>query len=118
MSEARLGTVWRSGMRLRTVAALALAVGAACVPALPANALECHAKPVRAKGGPGLIEATAKSRARSTWIKKVRADRKLGRDYAAWLRARDPAYTCRKIARHMICEAAATPCRLEPSIVR
>jgi hypothetical protein len=62
-----------------------------------------------------LIEATAKSRARSAWIKKVRSDRKLGHEYAAWLRARDPAYTCRKVGKHISCEATATPCRLEPA---
>lgn len=105
-------------MGLRTMIAVMLAVGAAGLTTAPAIALECHVKPVRAKGGPGLIEATAKSRARSAWIKKVRSDRRLGRDYAAWLRARDPAYTCRKVARHLVCEAAATPCRLEPSVVR
>ena len=104
-------------MGLRIMVAV-VAAGVACLAAVPAVALECHVKPVRAKGGPGLIEATAKSRARSAWIKKVRSDRRLGRDYAAWLRARDPAYTCRKVARNMICEAAATPCRLEPSVAR
>lgn len=105
-------------MALRLVAAVALALGVAGLAAESAVALECHTKPVRAKGGPGLIEATAKSRARSAWIKKVRAHRKLGRDYAAWLRASDASYVCRKVARHLTCEAAATPCRLEPSAVR
>jgi hypothetical protein len=102
-------------MGLRSVAAVALAVGASGLLTGFAYALECHSKAVSAKGGPGLIEATAKSRARSTWIKKVRSDRRLGRQYAAWLRARDPSYACRKIGRHIACEASATPCRLEPA---
>jgi hypothetical protein len=102
-------------MGLRSVAAVALAVGASGLLADFASAAECHSRAVSARGAPGLLEATAKSRARSVWIKKVRADRRLGREYAAWLRARDPSYACRKVGRHISCEATATPCRLEPA---
>lgn len=105
-------------MSLRSVAAVALVVGAAGWLTDFAHAAECQSKPVHAKGGPGLLEATAKSRARSAWIKKVKGDRRLGRDYAAWLRARDPSYACRKAGRHITCEASATPCRLEPATPR
>ena len=101
-------------MRLRAGVALAAALLATGLLAAPAEALECHTKPVKVKGSPGRIEATAKSRARSAWIKKVSANRKLGRDYGAWLRARDPSYACRKTGRQITCEAVATPCRIEP----
>ena len=101
-------------MVLRAGAAVMLVVGCAGLVAAPAHALECLPKAVKARGGPGLIEATAKSRARSVWIKKVRADRKLGPQYAAWLRASAPEYACRKVGRHSVCEASAAPCRLEP----
>jgi len=74
---------------------------------------ECHSKPVRAKGGYALLEATAKSRARSAWIKKVRGGRRLGRDFAAWLRARDASYACHRQKKRIACVASATPCRVK-----
>ncbi|MEZ5855609.1 MAG: hypothetical protein R3D67_13030 [Hyphomicrobiaceae bacterium] len=73
---------------------------------------ECYAKPVKASGGRGLMEATAKSRARSAWIKKVRGHRRLGPAYAAWLRAKNPQYACRKLGRRYHCDAQAIPCRV------
>ncbi len=102
---------------LRSLASISLIVSASCLAVSSTHAAECHAKPVHAKDGAGLFEATAKSRARSAWIKKVRSDRRLGRDYASWLRARDPSYACRKVGRRVVCDATATPCRLEPAKV-
>lgn len=102
-------------MGWRTAATLFLVAGAFLRLDGPAGAAECHPKPVRAKGSAGLLEAAAKSRARSAWIKRVRADKKLGRDYAAWLRASEPTYLCRKVGRMHVCEATAKPCRLEPA---
>ena len=96
------------------VAALLMGLGLTPATSSIAEALECRDKPVKARGTPGLIEATAQSRARSAWIKKVRASKRLGRDYAAWLRAKSPSYTCHRVGRSLICEATATPCRIEP----
>lgn len=100
-------------MRLRMVAVLIAALASAWLAVAPAAALECHSKPVKARGGPGLVEATAKSRARSAWIKKVHYGKRLGKDYAAWLRASNPGYSCRKHGKRFVCEASAVPCRLE-----
>lgn len=88
---------------------------AACLLAVTAGPAQaqavCGTKAVRAAGGPAILETAARSRARSAWIKKVSASRKLGQPYAVWLRAKSPAYTCRKAGRHYTCEAAAIPCR-------
>lgn len=97
-------------MRLIPKAALAMALTGFM--AGQVGAQECHRKPVKATGSPALIEATAKSRARSAWIKKVRADRRLGPGYAAWLRSKEPGYACRKSGKRMTCEAIATPCKI------
>ena len=101
-------------MRAPASAAVVLGFLVVAMPLASANAAECYAKQIRAKGGTGLIQATAKSRARTAWIKKVRADRRLGKEYAAWLRARSPTYACRKSGKRFVCEAAAIPCRLAP----
>ena len=96
------------------VLAFAIAVASA-ITALPASAGPdaCYHKVVKAQGGAGLLEATAKSRARSAWIKKVRAHRRLGKSYAAWLRARKHGYACRKTSRRrFICVASAIPCKV------
>ncbi|MGD9806918.1 MAG: hypothetical protein AB7E81_09545 [Hyphomicrobiaceae bacterium] len=98
-------------MRLRTVAFVLLMLCALGITA--ARAEECHSKPVRANGGYGLMEATAKSRARSAWIKKVRGSKRLGKDYAAWLRAQNAGYACHKAGKRIACTASATPCRVE-----
>lgn len=100
-------------MGFRSLAAFGIAMLVMPVVADPALAQQCAPKIVRARGGPALIETTARSRARSAWIKKVRASRKLGRDYAAWLRASGQTYQCRRAGKRVWCEAAASPCRLE-----
>ncbi len=102
-------------MRMRSVAAVVLVLG--CSTAGPAlaqesKAQECHTKAVTATGTPALIEISAKSRARSAWIKRVRANRKLGQNYAAWLRSKEPAYVCRKVGKLLACDATATPCKV------
>jgi hypothetical protein len=96
--------------RLVAVAAVALLLGVQ--PGGGARAAECQAKPIKASGGAALLESTAKSRARSAWIKKVRADKRLGASYAAWLRAKDPEYDCKLVAKRFVCKAAATPCKV------
>ena len=100
----------------RSAVAAALIVGLGLMPIASgvAQAQVCREKPVKAKGAPGLIEATAQSRARSAWIKKVRSSKKLGRNYAAWLRAKNPSYTCHKVGRTFTCVATATPCPVDP----
>ncbi|MDX2157349.1 MAG: hypothetical protein SFW09_12650 [Hyphomicrobiaceae bacterium] len=104
--------VLEARMRSRTAFALTLA-GVLLASSLPsALASTCHSHAVKAKGAAGLLEATAKSRARSAWIKKVRTKRKLGPAYAAWLRALSPAYACIKVAKRIQCEASAVPCKL------
>ena len=102
-------------MLVRAAVAVAITIAATGCPTDAAMAQDCSPRAVHARGGPGLIEGTAKSRARSAWIKRVRGDRRLGKEYAAWLRARDPSYACRKIGRHIVCDASAKPCRLEPA---
>jgi hypothetical protein len=98
-------------MRLRTAAFVLLML---CPPGrAAARGEECHSKPIRASGGYGLMEATAKSRARSAWIKKVRSSKQLGKDYAAWLRARNASYACHKAGKRIACTASATPCRIQ-----
>ena len=100
-------------MRLRYVTAVFLAIGSLAATADFAIAQECRHKAVKAKGGIGRLEATAKSRARSAWIKKVRADKRMGPAYAAWLRAKHPTYACRKVSRKRVaCEASAIPCKI------
>jgi hypothetical protein len=79
---------------------------------------ECHSKVVHAKGGYGLMEASAKSRARSAWIKKVRSSKRLGKDYAAWLRARQASYVCHRAGKRIACVASAVPCRVEQAAAR
>jgi len=103
-------------MRLRAVAALLLAVAAPGITI--AWSQECHLKAVHAKGGYGLLEATAKSRARSAWIKKVRNSRRLGKNYAAWLRARQASYACHRSGKRIACVASAIPCRFEETVGR
>lgn len=95
----------------RGLAALA-AVALGGLVASSATAQDCHSKAVTAKGTPALIEASAKSRARSAWIKRVRAHRLLGPNYAAWLRSKDPSYLCRKAGKSLICDATAIPCKV------
>lgn len=77
-----------------------------------AHAQDCYSKPVKARGSPGLLESTAKSRARSNWIKKVGRSHKLGKSYAAWLRAKGPSYACHKVGKRIACTASATPCKV------
>lgn len=89
-------------------------LGALTAWAPDALAQDCAPKPVHAKGGYGLLEATAKSRARTAWIKKVRGSKKLGRDYAAWLRAQQASYACHKHHKRISCIASAIPCRVAP----
>jgi len=99
-----------------TVAALQFVLAASG--ATVAWSRECHAKAVHAKGGYGLLEATAKSRARSAWIKKVRNSKRLGKDYAAWLRARQAGYACHRSGKRIACVASAVPCRVERAAAR
>ncbi|MEZ5817593.1 MAG: hypothetical protein R3D44_10955 [Hyphomicrobiaceae bacterium] len=101
-------------MNVRAIAAVMLLLAGSSLACASAWAGECYSRTVRAKGGYSVLEATAKSRARTAWIKRVRADKRLGKTYAAWLRARSPAYTCRKHGKRVICEASAVPCRLGP----
>lgn len=102
-------------MLLRCIAILLLAALIGMPGVTPAAAQTCHHKAVKSKSAAGILEATAKSRARSLWIKAVRAKKKLGPDYAAWLRAKDAAYTCRRQGKRFQCEASAVPCRIEPA---
>lgn len=97
-------------MRMKPVPAMVVALG--CLAAGPAIAQECHTKAITATGTPALIEVSAKSRARSAWIKRVRGNRKLGPNYAAWLRSKEPSYVCRKTGKLLICDATATPCKV------
>lgn len=98
-------------MRMRALAFIVLTVS---LPGLsPAWGQDCHSRAIHAKGGYGLIEASAKSRARSAWIKKVRSKRRLGRDYAAWLRARQASYACHRAGKRIACIASAIPCRVD-----
>lgn len=97
-------------MRMMSVTAALVVLG--CSAAGSAMAQECHTKPVTVTGTPALIEVSAKSRARSAWIKRVRGNRKLGPNYAAWLRSKDPTYVCRKTGKHLICDATAIPCKV------
>jgi hypothetical protein len=99
-----------------TVVALQLALAASGVTV--AWSRECHSKAVHAKGGYGLLEATAKSRARSAWIKKVRSSKRLGKDYAAWLRAQHASYACHRSGKRIACVASAVPCRVERAAAR
>ena len=101
-------------MRTIPVAAMIAVLGCqATAPAMAqALAQECHGKPVTATGTPALLEVSAQSRARSAWIKRVRANRKLGPNYAAWLRSKEPSYVCRKAGKLQVCDATATPCKV------
>lgn len=101
-------------MRLRKTAIAAIGYAWCTIAAAligSAAAQDCALKPVKARGGSSVLEATAKSRARSVWIKKVNGDRKLGKTYAAWLRAKSPQYACRRVARRFVCVASAVPCK-------
>jgi hypothetical protein len=110
---ASASSVPETTMRIIHVSAVLLAIGLPFGMVDLATAQECRQHAVKAKGGVGRLEATAKSRARSTWIKKVRADRRLGPAYAAWLRAKKPTYSCRKLGRkRVVCEASAIPCKI------
>lgn len=96
--------------RLFMLAATTVVVLASITPA--ASQPVCHSKPVKAAGGISILERSAASKARAAWIRKVREKRGLGRDYAVWLRAKDPHYTCHKIARRHQCDAIAVPCKI------
>ena len=97
-------------MCVRPVAAIIVVLG--CWVASPAMAQQCHDKAVTATGTPALLEVSAKSRARSAWIRRVRSIRKLGPNHAAWLRSKEPSYVCRKAGKLLICDATATPCKV------
>lgn len=82
------------------------------LPAGRASAEQCVHKQIKVMGAPGLIETVARRRARAAWIARVKGSRKLGPAYAAWLRAKDKTYNCRKAGKGYACEAVATPCRI------
>lgn len=90
---------------------LAISIPLAAAPAL-AQAPQCGTKIVRATGGPGILENTAKSKARSAWMRRVRGSKKFGPGYAAWLRAKDASYACHTVNRRVVCEASAIPCKV------
>jgi hypothetical protein len=90
---------------------LAISIALAAAPAL-AQSPQCGAKIVRATGGPGILQNTARSKARSAWMRRVRASKKLGPAYAAWLRAKDARYACHRVNRRIVCEASAIPCKV------
>ena len=95
----------------RIIMGLAIVITALFAPG-HAMAEQCAHKAIKATGSPAIFESAAKSRARSAWIARVKASRKLGAPYAAWLRAKDPSYACRKSGRHRVCDAVATPCKV------
>lgn len=72
----------------------------------------CYTKAVKVTGGLSLLEGGARSKARGTWIKKVRDSKKLGPAYAGWLRAKDQKYNCRRVNKRHQCEASAVPCKI------
>lgn len=71
----------------------------------------CALKSMKAMGRPALLVSAARSKARSAWMRKVAANRRLGKSYASWLRASEPAYNCRKAGKRFVCEAKARPCK-------
>lgn len=74
--------------------------------------IACHTKAIKATGGLSILEGGARSKARAAWIRRVKDHRKLGVDYAAWLRAKDPSYACKKLEKRHQCEAVAIPCKV------
>ena len=89
--------------------AVACAVGSAPAAVF---AQQCAHKPIKATGSPAILESAAHSRARTAWIARVKASRKLGPSYAVWLRAENPSYACRKSGKYRVCDATATPCKI------
>ena len=94
---------------------LALAVAASVSTVQPAAAQTpaptCAPKVVKATGGGAILEGAARGKARSAWIKRVSAAKKLGPSYAVWLRAKNHTYSCRKAGKVYVCDAIATPCK-------
>jgi hypothetical protein len=109
--QRRACAVWNAAM-MKSIVVLAVIMTPFAGFSAAAQAPQCGAKVIKATGGPGILENMAKSKARSAWMQRVRASKKYGPGYAAWLRAKDPTYACRKLNRRVVCEASAIPCKV------
>lgn len=72
----------------------------------------CASRVVQVTGGSALLEGGARSKARSAWMKRVTESKRLGPSYAAWLRAKNPTYSCVRTNKAYICTASAIPCKV------
>ena len=79
-------------------------------PALGQNT--CGTRVVKAAGASAVLEGSARSKARSAWMRRVSTSKRLGPDYATWLRAREPHYECKRGGKAYTCVASAVPCKV------
>lgn len=75
-------------------------------------ATTCATRVVKAAGATALLEGAARSKARSAWMRRVHASKRLGSSYATWLRAKDPSYACKRASKTYSCVASAIPCKV------
>ncbi len=72
----------------------------------------CATRIVQATGTSGLLEGSARGKARAAWMKRVSESKRLGPSYATWLRAKNPHYDCTRSTKTYICTASAIPCKV------
>ncbi len=94
------------------VAIVMLGVMFCAVPAAAQSAKAiCATRAIKAAGTAALLEGAARGKARSAWMRRVSASKRLGPSYATWLRAKDPSYACKHTGKTYTCVARAVPCK-------
>ena len=100
-----------SGVLKVSIAAVCLMLCAAPAAAQTASAT-CATRAIKAEGATALLEGAARSKARSAWMRRVSASKRLGPSYATWLRAKDSSYACKHAGQKYSCVARAIPCKV------
>ena len=103
--------VWMAGVL--KVSVVTIGVMLCAVPAAAQSAkATCATRAVKAVGATALLEGAARGKARSAWMQRVSASKRLGPSYATWLRAKDPSYACKHTGKRYSCVARAVPCKV------
>lgn len=100
-----------SGVLKVSIVTVGMVLGVAPASAQVASAT-CATRAVTAAGATALLEGAARSKARSAWMRRVHASKRLGPTYATWLRAKDPSYSCKHAGKKHSCVARAVPCKI------
>ena len=105
----------RTILNVSTVGPLLGLLGASILPPMSAPAFGqtlCGTRVIKAAGASALLEGGARSKARSAWMQRVSASKRLGPAYSTWLRAKQPHYECKHSGKAHVCVASAIPCKI------